>query len=152
TKLDDPTFLPRCRRRIRELERLHAIVDRRAELLAAREHGEEVRQLVRIGSAISFQKKMLWQVTAHRGRGARDDFGGRMVARLQHAFAAQHLESLVVTVSGAPARVDLAESAAFRTDRDRRGVDVAGFRDCGIDEAWSGGGYGFRIVGESSAK
>ena len=111
-----------------------------------------MRELVRVGGAISLEEKMLGQVAAHRGRCAGDDFGGRMVACLEHAFAAQHLESLIVAVCRATARVDLAELASFGADGNRRAIRVAGFGDRRIDEAGSVGVHGLRVVVENPAE
>ena len=117
-----------------------------------REHREEMRHLVRVRGAVALEEEMLGQVAAHRRGRARDDFGRRVVAGLQHAVAAQHLEALVVAVRRAAARVDLAEPTALRADRHRGGVDVAGLGDRRIDEARRVRVHGLGLVVEDPAK
>ncbi len=95
---------------------------------------------------------MLGLVVADVNGGVRGDFGRPVVARLQHALAAQDLEALVVTVGGAAAGVDLREPSAARADRHRRRIDVAGRLDRRIGQAAAGRVDGRGLVVENPAE
>ncbi|ABA49379.1 hypothetical protein BURPS1710b_1837 [Burkholderia pseudomallei 1710b] len=126
---------PRQRRRLGELERLHAVGDRRAHRLAARHRREEMRDLARVRGAIALEEERLGQIRRHRARRVARHLGRPHVARLQHAGAAEHFEALIVAVCGAARRVDLAEPAALRADRDRGRIDVARAGDRRVGQA-----------------
>jgi hypothetical protein len=96
-------------RRVGQFQRFDAVRDGRAHRLAAGNRIDEMRHFVGVRDAIAFEEKMLGLVVADIHGGVRGDFGGTVVARLQHALAAEDFEALVVTVGRAAAGVDLRE-------------------------------------------
>src|SRR5207249_2260164 len=109
SQFDDALFAPRDRRGFGELQRFHAIVDRRAYGLAVRDGVEEMRHLVGIRHAVTVEEKVLGLVGRYVAARRGGDFRGAMVAGLKHAATAEHFEALVVTVRGAADGVDLRE-------------------------------------------
>src|SRR6266581_8760160 len=95
---------------------------------------------------------MLGLIKADADRIVREDFGRLVVACLQHAFAAQYLEALIVSVRRAAAGIDLRQAAAPRADRDRGGVDVSKACDRLIGEAASRRIQRLRLVFEDPAE
>ena len=133
SQLDDALLAPRGRRGLGELERLHAVVDRRARSACrsrARRRSAPSRARTPRDSARGRSARACPRLTRCRGR--RDDLGRPVVARLQHALAAEHLEALVVAVGGAADRVDLRQAArracgsSPRSRRRRRRSPTAG--------------------------
>src|ERR1700720_2881453 len=117
------------RGRLRELERLDPILNGYLQRFSAGQRVEEVRHLVGIRDAIALQKKMLGLVVADIDGVVSENFGRLVIAGLQHTFAAEDLEALIVAVGGAAAGVDLREAAATSANGHRGGIDIADARD-----------------------
>src|SRR5450759_4231780 len=123
------------RGRIRELQRFDAILNGCLRLLSAGERVEEMRHLVGIRDAIALQEKMLRCVVADIGGAVREYFGRLVISRLQHAFAAEDLEALIVAVGRAAAGVDLRDPASTGANDHRGGIDIPDAPDRRVGEA-----------------
>src|ERR1700676_2874872 len=140
------------RGRLRELERLDPILNGYLHRFSVGQRVEEVRQLVDIRDAIALQKKMLGLVVADIDGVVRENFGRLVISRLQHAFAAEDLEALIVTVGGAAAGVDLREAAATGANGHCGGIDIADACNRRVREATAGREQGQRLVIEYPAE
>src|SRR6202171_6290149 len=140
------------RGRIRELQRLDAILNGCLRLLSVGERVEEMRHLVGIRDAIALHEKMVRCVLADINGAVREYFGRLVISRLQHAFAAEDLEALIVAVGRAAASVDLRDPAATGANDYRGGIDIPDAPDRRVGEATAGREQRQRFVVEYPAE
>ena len=136
-QVDDFLLAPRASRRIGEFQGSYSIRNRGENRSSAFKHLKKVRHFGSIRSAIALKKEWFKNVSAYSLIRIRDDLGRTHITDLQHSFAAQHLEALIVAINSTAARVDLAEESTTRAYRNRGAVDIARLSDCRISKAAS---------------